>query len=366
MLRPANLIAFQARVEPNKPAIVSGDSVVSYGMLEHGTRAAAHRLAGLGLPRGSIVALSIEAPGRHLAVSLALERCGLVGAAFASQTMYAALPAAALVLTDKPFLMPDGKQSVVVDDSWFGVMPPGGSTLPEPRPDDDYRIFLSSGTTGVPKPITYTQGSATERVVEITAALEMIGAFDRLLQLFGVVAAGGYMGTLAALAHGKTVYFPTARQDPLQLVQVYQCQFIQCATQQLSGMVDRQKQRYLPLPSLVGIAVEGVVAGDTLSIARSLLGGRILTTWGMPELPIASAELVGHQDVVPGAVGYLCPWAEGRVIDGGGQHLPPGQSGMLQLRSSAADSPWLDSGAKGTITPGGRVILSDGSREVQP
>ena len=34
MLRPARLIAFQARIEPNKPAIVSGDSIVTYGMLD--------------------------------------------------------------------------------------------------------------------------------------------------------------------------------------------------------------------------------------------------------------------------------------------------------------------------------------------
>lgn len=364
MLRPAALIAFQARIEPNKPAIVSGDSVVSYGMLDQGTRAVAHRLAGLGLQRGSVVALAIEAPGRHLAVSLALERCGLVGAAFASQTMYAALPPAALVLTDKPFLMPDGRQSLVVDDSWFGAIPPGGA-LPEPGPEDDYRIFLSSGTSGVPKPIVYTEAGAAERVVEITTALEMIGAFDRVLQLFGVVAAGGYMGTLAALAHGKTVYFPTAGQDPLQLVQVYQCQLLRCAAEQLGTMVTRQQQRYLPLPSLVGIAVEGLATPETLSIARSLLCGRLMTVWGLPELPIISAELVGQHDYAPGALGRLCPWAAARVVDDVGRHLPPGQSGALQFRSETNGTPWLDSGVTGSITPAGRVILSDDSREAR-
>ena len=370
MLRPANLIAFQARIEPNKPAIVSGDSVVTYGMLEQGTRAAAHRIAGFGLPRGSIVALSIEAPGRHLAVSLALERCGLVGAAFASQTMYAALPPAALVLTDKPFLMPDGKQSVVVDDSWFGVMPPGGAALPEPGPEDDYRIFLSSGTTGVPKPIIYTQACAAERVVEITTALEMIGAFNRVLQLFGVVAAGGYMGTLAALAHGKTVYFPTAGQDPLQLVQIYQCQFIQCATQQLSGMVDRQKQRYLPLHSLVGIATGGsIVPIELIRDAQSLVCGRIFLAYGSSELLNTAMELVNVHDFEEGATGFICPWAEAEVVDSDRKLLPPGEVGELRFRvqhqanfggEPAPDGrgPWFYPGDVGAITPARRLVVS--------
>lgn len=363
MLRPANLIAFRARIEPNKPAVISGDSVVTYGMLEQGTRAATHRIAGLGLPRGANVALSIEAPGRHLAVSLALERCGLVGAAFASQSSYAALPPAALVLTDKPFLMPDGKQSMVVDDAWFGATPPGGLALPEPGPEDDYRIFLSSGTTGVAKPIVYTQACAAQRVVETASALELIGACDRVLQLNGLVAAHGCIGTLAALAHGKTVYFPIAGQDPLQLVQVYQCQLVQCAAPQLGAMVERQKQRYLPLPSLVGIAVDGAAAIETLAGARSLLSGRLLTTWGLPELPIVAAELVGQQDVVPGAVGYLCPWIAARVVDGAGQPLPHGQSGALQVRHGRDGTAWLDGGTAAIITPTGRLILSQDSRE---
>ncbi len=370
MLRPARLIAFQAQIEPNKPAIVSGESIVTYGMLEMGTRAVAHRIAGFGLPRGSIVTLSIEAPGRNLAVSLALERCGLVGAAFASQTMYAALPPAALVLTDKPFLMPDGKQSVVVDDSWFGAIPPGGAAVPEPGSEDDYRIFLSSGTTGVPKPIVYTQACAAERVVEITTALEMIGAFDRVLQLFGVVAAGGYMGTLAALAHGKTVYFPTAGQDPLQLVQVYQCQFIQCATQQLSGMVERQKQRYLPLPSLVGIATGGsIVPLELIRDAQSLVCGRIFLAYGSSELLNTAMELVNAHDFEDGATGFICPWAEAEVVDSDRNVLPPGEVGELRFRvqhqakfggEPAPDGrgPWFYPGDVGAITPARRLIVT--------
>lgn len=361
MLRPAKLIAFRARIEPNKPAIVSGDSVVSYGMLEHAARAVAHRVAGFGLSPGSIVALSIEAPGRHLAVSLALERCGLVSAGFDSQQMLAALPPVALVLTDKPFLAPDGGPAVVVDDSWFGVLPPDGAALPEPGPEDAYRMFAFPGAG----PITYTQASATARAAESASALDMIGAFERALQLFGLVTAAGYIGTLAALARGKTVYFPAAKQDPLQLVQVYQCQIIQCTAAQLGAMLARQQQRYLPLPSLIGIAVEGALAGEMLSAARSLIAGRLLTTWGVPQLPIVSAELVGHQDAVAGAVGYLCPWAEGRAVDGTGQALPAGKPGALQVQSKAEGAPWLDTGARGTITPAGRLLLSGDNHEVR-
>ena len=361
MLRPAKLIAFQARVEPNKPAIVSGDSVVSYGMLEHAARAVAHRIAGYGLSPGSIVALSIEAPGRHLAVSLALERCGLVSAGFDSQQLLTALPPVALVLTDKPFLAPDGKPAVVVDDSWFGVLPPDGAALPEPGPEDAYRMFAFPGAGS----ITYSQARAAARAAESANALDMIGAFDRVLQLFGLITAAGYIGTLAALARGKTVYFPAAKQDPLQLVQVYQCQIIQCTAAQLGAMLTRQQQRYLPLPSLVGIAVEGTLAAEALLAARSLIAGRLLTTWGVPQLPIVSAELVGHQDAVAGAVGYVCPWAEGRVIDGTGQPLPPGRSGMLQVRSRLQGDPWLETDVQAAITPAGRLILASDNHEVR-
>lgn len=345
MLRPGQLIAFRARLEPDRPAIVAGDSVVTFGMLEQAIRSVSHRIAGMGLMRGSVAGLAIDAPGRALAVGLALERSGVVVAASEPQ---AALPAAGFVFSGRP--LPAGVPGVVVDDSWFGVTVPGMPALPAIADTDGCRSFSS---------VTLTHTQVARGARWLAAMLDTAASAAKVLQLHGIASVEGYLSTLAALAEGRTVYFPMPGQDPLQLAQVYRCQLMLCGARQLAILTQRQQQRYLALPELAGIAVHGPMPAATLSLARSLISRRILTWWGTPALPFVSVEVAGNQDAQSGTVGFLCPWVEARVA---------GDTGHLQFRTTegaGADEPWLDTGVAGTTTQAGRVILAGAENEVQ-
>lgn len=130
MVQIAELIAYQARIGPERTAIVAGDKVVTYGMLERAVLGIMRRLEGPNLAPGSIVAISIEAQSRHMAVSLALARMGLVSAPFKSRAGLDALPKPALVLSDRTMLLADGRLSTEVTDDWYAG---SSGTGPLPR-----------------------------------------------------------------------------------------------------------------------------------------------------------------------------------------------------------------------------------------
>lgn len=349
MLPPNQLIAFRARLDPDRPAVVGGDSVVTFGMLEQAIRATSHRIVGVGLARGTIVALSIDAPGRAMVIGLALERCGLVVAASEPQ---AAPGNPEFVFSGKP--LPAGTNGVVVDDSWFGVVAPAMPPVPPPAELDPCRRFQTPGGS-----VTLSHAEVARGVRWLVTMLDLAGPADKLLQLHSLASADGYLSTLAALMQGRTVFFPMPGQDPLQLAQVYRCELLLCAAPQLAALTQRQKQRALPVPTLATIAVQGELPPGTRDVARSLIGRRIVSYWGTPSLPLVSLEVAGNQDAPSGAVGYLCPW-----IDARGE----ANSGRLQFRcveSPDAEAAWQDAGVSGTITPGGRLLLSQPKPEVQ-
>jgi len=118
-------IAFQAKLSPDEPAVIFPGGMATYGVLVECVEAASQHVLLMGLKKGQVVALEIRHPLLHLALILALHRCGI--ASLTLQTSY--LIEQARLNIDK--LLSDryqegGLQSkhILVGNEWLSL-PPG-------------------------------------------------------------------------------------------------------------------------------------------------------------------------------------------------------------------------------------------------
>jgi len=155
MLHWFDHILLQTRTQPEKPAIVLEDRVVTYGMLGIAIENCAHRIVALGIAKDALVAVRIQNPIRHITLCLALYRIGIRSMSLEhAQTGIADLTFGA-VLGDgeeRPVLNPLNRFVAVTDD-WFGTESISGDGLPAGFSNhrEICHYALTSGATGTRK-----------------------------------------------------------------------------------------------------------------------------------------------------------------------------------------------------------------------
>ena len=151
----ADLVLHHALTQPEKPAIVLADRVVTYGMVAQGILRVERRIRALALKPGALVCVTVSNPIRHLIVAAALFRSGhpMMSATRTNEILALGLPVAAFLESPGAPLVP-GQRHVTVTDEWFeGEAELFSASPPKGHPDDQAicRVDLSSGTTGRPK-----------------------------------------------------------------------------------------------------------------------------------------------------------------------------------------------------------------------
>jgi acyl-coenzyme A synthetase/AMP-(fatty) acid ligase len=375
-MRFTDLIAYQALLEPGKTAIVAGGKVVTFGMLEQAVRSLSARIHALGLQHGSLVGLSIEVPSRHVALSLALARCGLVSVPYASAAVLAQLPPLALSLSDGGLVTGTAAINLVVTDEWFASPPDQDVAKVVVANDADCRVFMSSGTTGTPKPIFQSFGGMDAQTQVVASHHLLAGRVSRILCGMPLKSAWGYRSTVAALANGISVYFAAGTADiPLTLA-AYGCEYLICSVYQLQELVRLQNEAMLPLPSLAAICTGGsLVPVELVHSAQALLCTRIILIYGSSEVGHSALEVAGMHPAQDGATGFVTPWTEMEALAEDGSVLPRGETGELRVRSFAqarfggppapdGELPWFYPGDRGSISPEGRLTITGRSVDI--
>jgi len=364
----ADKIAFRAKLEPEMPAIIAGNSVVTFGMLEGAVRGAAERLAAFGLQPGSIVGVSIKAPARHLVVSLALMRMGLCSAPFANEAGIALLPDLAMAVADQPFAMRDGRLCVVAGDDWFtpSSTPIVGQRLAS---DAAVRIVMSSGTTGRPKPLRQSRAAIDTQTEGAMPQLTAAGAWSRGMMMMDLNAWWSFCLVLWALSNGRTMCFAANPAETLRVMSLYGCEYLMGAVFHIRTLVDTQRQHFVPLPSLSGMTVGGsVITPALLADMQGLLTRRVVLVYGSTEIGAGAIEVAGVSAPMDGAAGFVQPDIELQVIDEDGTPMQLGTTGRIRIRSEAPatqvdGSPlnpdgWFYPGDVGSVDASGRLFIS--------
>ncbi|WP_329093288.1 non-ribosomal peptide synthetase [Streptosporangium sp. NBC_01469] len=168
-----SLIEAQVARTPDAPAVVTGDATLTYAELDERATRLAHWLRGIGVGRGSPVAVCAERSAELVVGLLAVLKAG--GAYVPLDPEYPpsrlafmlADSGARVMLTQRHLrdLLPEGAvKPVLLDapDTW-GSQPPG-TALPVAGPDDAAYVIYTSGSTGRPKGVVNTHGGIVNRL----------------------------------------------------------------------------------------------------------------------------------------------------------------------------------------------------------
>jgi acyl-coenzyme A synthetase/AMP-(fatty) acid ligase len=367
-------IAFQATIEPHRPAIILADRVVTYAMLAGVVDALTGRLVAQSLPRGGLVGVKVGNPARHLALLLALRKAGLASVSFVDRPVAApGLSLVALVL-DSPTPIWPGVRAIVVDDEWFAGSAGAAASVSPLLDDETCRVILSSGTTGVPKPIRLTPKIIGARVGQYLTQMSG-GGFERLLCVMTLASAWGFCVSLAALCNGKTLMLSELARETLDMAALYCADRLVCSAHQLRMLLELQEERLTPCDALRWIDVGGSVVSVPLrDRARRFFSARLMICYGATETGRTAYAAADALPPIDGATGFVAPWATIEAIDASDRPLPRGAEGRLRLRSEGQaywgdvkpgdEAPWFYPGDVGFIRLDGCVVVTGRDSEI--
>ncbi len=315
-----------------KPAILCGDTVLSWAALDARIDRVAAALGREGLGKGDCIAISATMQPDYLVLWLGALRAGLAVAPL-PQSATADTIAAMVVDADAALFFDDAALADL--DAW---LPPPGTAPPDVAigPDDPFNLIYSSGTTGRPKGIVQphrqrwahvqrgvTQGYGADSITLVATPLYSNTT------LVSVIPTLGLGGTLVLLPKFSVTEF-------LDLGQRHR------ATHTM--LVPVQYQRIMDHPDFDRFDVSSWQRKFCTSAPFSAaLKARVLARWpgglteyyGMTEGGgTCILQCHAHPDKLA-SVGQPAAGSDIRIIDEQGLELPPGATGEVVGRSPA-------------------------------
>lgn len=341
-------ILYHARHNPHAAAVVFGSQQVSYGDFARDIERATRQLA-LRLPsRSGLAMLSLSHPYLHWVLALALGRIGMCTVSVFDRSHTLDLIKPDLVFVDAHAEKTDGR-FVEVDQEWIGraadALPP--FVDPEHRPEDPFRLVLSSGTTGTPKKIVLTHQMFQHRLQAVALDAGLTGRQSRTLVLVGMDTAGGHLLPMSTWFIGGCAVLWMPGEDPYQTIAGKGVNYTFLAPVQLDHLLRSMPAAAWPMPELT-VAVGGSSLPRLLSEkARARLTPTVLIVYGSTEAGLLSICHAGMSDTIPGVTGIVRAGVDIQIVDPAGKPLPAGEVGEVRCRSLDCVSGYLDPDASG-------------------
>jgi acyl-coenzyme A synthetase/AMP-(fatty) acid ligase len=359
-----------ARSQPEVPAVVMEDRVVTYGMLGAAIDACARRLAAQNLTADDVAAVCIDNPIRHLTLSLALYRIGIRAVSVEpSHSGLSCLSVSVLIGDETAKQHFSAARAFTVTDDWFNPATAPQLALPEPFSDGHAvcRYSLTSGTTGEPKMLASTVECIGRNIFPGTA----IYGCKRILPMPGLTSLWGIMVACGALASRNTLYFATTPFQAIRMVELFGIDFVVAGTEQLVALTRAARKTGANVTSLRTVIVAGSQLTRALVEAAALyLCKDVRNRYGSSEVGMISEGPAREVVSKPGYVGHVVPGVEVGVFHPDGRRCAPGEAGILMSRAKReagqqAD-PWVDHGDYGRISADGAILLLGRSAEAGP
>jgi acyl-CoA synthetase (AMP-forming)/AMP-acid ligase II len=366
-------ILFHTRTQPEKPAMVMEDRVVTYAMLQAGIERCAHRIAALDIALNGPVAVLIRNPIRHLTLCFALFRLGIATISLEhAQSGIGRLKFAAVLGDDAENVVDPANRVIAITDDWFGTDRPGETKFSSgfSAAAQLCRASLTSGSTGAPKIVNHTVADVGRRIPPFIAI-----NWNVALCMPGLSSNWGFTTACAVLATGRTLCFAESPFQAIRMIELFAIDFVMASTEQLLVLTRVARKSGAHLQSLRTIWIGGTVPSRALLEAAMIyLCRNILCRYAASEIGLMAQATAAEVLASPGLVGHIVPGVDIAIFDAHGGRCQPSELGMVKGRchdetigsaSSQQAGDWIDLGDVGWMTPQGQLYIvgraSDGS-----
>ena len=251
-----------------------------------------------------------------------------------------------------------------------------------PGPDDITQLIYTSGTTGEPKGVMHSANTLMANIIPYAERLKL-GKDDIVLMASPLAHQTGFMyGLMMPIMLRASVVLQDV-WDPAKATELIRQEgvtFTMASTPFLTDLTRAVAETGKGVPSLKTFLCAGApIPGPLVEQARSTLGAKIVSAWGMTENgAVTLIKLDDDDNLAFTTDGCALPGAEVRVIDAEGRTVPPGQIGRLVVRSCSnfggylkrpqwngtdADG-WFDTGDLARIDANGYIRISGRSKDV--
>lgn len=364
-------ILYATRAQPESSAILMEDRVITYGMLGDAITSCAERIVGLNLAPDALVAVCIENPIRHMAVSLALFRVGIRAVSIEpvhgdTGLRYAAIIGDAAARVALGF----GAVFAEVTEDWFALEATSPRhPLPGPFAGEARicRHSLTSGSTGAPKVLDHSVG-ALGRSICSTVGFSTCGL---VLCMPGLSSVFGFRIACGVLASRKTLCFASSPYQAIRMIELFGIDMLYAATEQLVALVRVARKTGAHLKSLrTSVVAGGIPTRALLEGAAVHLCKNVVCRYGTSELGVLAEAPASRVLDNPGLIGFVLPGFEMAAFRHDGQPCAPGEMGIVKARVKPSpdrrDDPWTDHGDVGWVTAGGEVFVVGRTADIRP
>jgi cyclohexanecarboxylate-CoA ligase len=295
----------------------------------------------------------------------------------------------------KPSL-PDLKHVVVVNgtgENSFDVLLSGPEwekdkqvkailTQHRPGPDDVTQLIYTSGTTGEPKGVMHTANTVMANIIPYAERLHL-NADDVVLMASPMAHQTGFMYGLMMPIMLKSSAVLLDVWEPLRAIDLIRSEgatFTMASTPFLTDLAKNVEESGQAVPTLRTFLCAGApIPGPLVEQARSVLGTKIVSAWGMTENgAVTLIELNDPDERAFTTDGLPLPGVELKVVGDDGVALPSGEAGKLYVRSCSnfggylkrahlngtdADG-WFDTGDLARLDTQGYVRITGRSKDV--
>ncbi|CAG0948873.1 fatty-acyl-CoA synthase [Burkholderiales bacterium] len=335
-----------ARLHPGAIAIVcglpgagaAGARTIDYASLDRILDAIAARVIEQGLSAGA----SVDIPTRQalplLLIKLAMARAGI--STFQGERTTGA--DMALVKPGQPART--SARAIAFDPSWWseeaisrapaGVIPhAGGATV--------YSLFRTSGSTGLPKEVLVTHDMMRARWWG-----DLPDGLPHRARFLCPSGPGGGVGmgyALRVFGGAGTVVVPQGNDDLAALVDAHRVSAFVGSPSSVARLLRGRAEDAGPFASLEVVLITGARLPAALAhAARARACANLVCFYGATEVgPVAFGSLAAMGDH-PGAAGFVLPGVDVEATDDAGRTLPPGQPGLLRMRSPGMGHAYVD------------------------
>jgi acyl-coenzyme A synthetase/AMP-(fatty) acid ligase len=364
-----------ARIDPHRPAIILPELITTYAGLADAVDSISNRIDQLALDPREPVATAIGNPALSIAVVFALLRSGF-SAVPANRGLIKHLQPNGIrnLIYDVEGLVASGGRNIRFDNSWLPASSAGRAWRRRPVGDVDL-IFFTSGTTGLPKKFVLTRRGFDQRMAWQRTTADMTRRSALIVP--GLASSFGVYQLCELLLCGKTGCFAASLDAMLQLIGLHQIDTLVASPHQAMELAALKEARPdFEVNSLRTILVGGASIGREgvrrirAGLCRTVINRYASTEGG--QVAMAPFDLIEH---IPGAAGFVSPWAEVEIVDESGASVPVGREGAIRYRTPqtignskvnvglAADQ-WFYPGDRGSLTADGILCLTGRTSDV--